>query len=244
MKKTGLILVLLTLAMAMNALGILRVESIKLLPPEHMNIKVYDADGKYAPLLIVKTELRGLGFQNVSRPTRKAAEYIAGDHHYKFYMNDNQRVVKITHADYEPLEIRLLADFGIEVKAQRVYELTLAFTKEVVQIPMVITANQNGASVFIDDKLIGKTQNKMLTINIGSGYRKIKITKDGFVSQTITQEITTTNNSFNFTLTPAMPAAVTITTKPEGATVYIDGLKFGTTPKSSFFEVGTYPIKI
>ena len=96
-------------------LGTLRVESIKELSETNMNIEVYDADGKFAPVLIVKTELRGLGFQNVSRPTKHAAEYNVGKHKYKFYMNDSQRVVEITHSDYEPLEVRLLADFSINI---------------------------------------------------------------------------------------------------------------------------------
>lgn len=228
----------------LNALGTLRVESIKELPATHKSLEVYDADGKFAPVLLVKTELKGLGFRNVSRPTKHAAEYIEGDHHYKFYMNDNQRVVKITHSDYEPLEVRLLADFGINVKAQRVYEMVLAFDKEVVQVPVIITCNQSGVKVFIDGRSVGRIQNKMLTVNIGSGSRIIKIEKDGFGTQKRTENISMQNNSFNFTLAPAMPAAVTITTEPEGATVYIDNLKFGITPKSSFFDAGTYPIKI
>ena len=244
MKKFLFVIFFTVLIAQLNALGTLRVESIKELPETHMNLEVYDADGKFAPVLIVKTELRGLGFQNVSRPTKHAAMYIEGDHHYKFYMNDNQRVVKVTHSDYEPLEVRLLADFSINVKAQRVYELVLAFDKEVVQVPVIITCNQSGAEIFVDGKSVGKTQNKMLTVNIGSGLRAIRVEKDGFASKERQEEISMTNNSFDFKLTPEMPAAVTITSDPEGATVYIDNLKFGTTPAKSFFNAGTYPIRI
>ncbi|MDP8203569.1 MAG: hypothetical protein P9L95_03450, partial [Candidatus Tenebribacter mawsonii] len=157
MKRILFIIFITILAVMLNALGTLRVSSIKELPATHTNLKVYDADGKYAPVLLVKTELKGLGIQNIGRPTKHAPEYSSGDHHYKFYMNDNQRVVKITHSDYEPLEVRLLADFGINVKAQRVYELKLAFDKEVIQVPVVITCNQSGAEVFIDEKSVGKT---------------------------------------------------------------------------------------
>ncbi len=228
----------------LNALGTLRVESIIILPETHTSLKVRDADGKWAPALIVKTELKGLGFRNVSRPTKHAATYDEGKHQYTFYLNDNQRVIEITHSDYEALEVRLLADFGIEVNAQRVYEMVFAFDKEVVQVPVVFTCNQSGAEIFVDGNSVGKTKNKMLTINIGSSMRTIRIEKDGFASQEKQEEISMTNNSFNFTLVPAMPAAVTITTKPEGATVYIDGLKFGITPVRSFFDDGTFPIKI
>lgn len=244
MTKSLLIITILLFTISLHSLGTLRVGSINELPVTYKNLETYDADGKYAPVLLVKTELKGLGIQNIGRPTKHAPEYITGDHHYKFYMNDNQRVVKITHADYEALEVRLLADFGIDVKAQRVYELELTFDKEVVQVPVVITCNQNGAKVYVNGDYVGKTENKMLTANIASGTRTIRITKDGFGTQERAENISMQNNSFDFKLTPAMPAAVTIKTQPEGALVYINNLKFGTTPKSSFFDAGTYPIRI
>ena len=228
----------------LNALGTLRVESIKELPATHTNLEVYDADGKFAPVLLVKTKLKGIGIQNIGRPTKHAPEYMAGDHQYKFYMNDNQRVIKITHADYNHLEVRLLADFNINVKAQRVYELKLSFDKEVVQVPVVITCNQSGAFVFVDNNYVGKTKNKILTTNIGSGSRVISIEKDGFETQKATEDISIENNTFSFKLPPIMPVAVTINSEPEGALVHIDNLKFGVTPRSSFFKAGTYPIKI
>jgi formylglycine-generating enzyme len=244
MKSFLFIIFIVTLTLSLNALGTLRVESIKELPATHTNLKVYDADGKYAPVLLVKTNLKGIGIQNIGRPTKHAPQYSYGDHQYKFYMNDSQRVVRFTHADYEPLEVRLLVDFGINVKAQRVYEMELAFDKEVVQIPVMISCNQSGAKVYIDGDSVGKTKNKILTANIGSGSRVIKIEKDGFGSQEITENVSMRNNSFDFKLVPAMPAAVTITTNPTDAEVYINNIKFGTTPKSSFFDAGTYPIRI
>ena len=245
MKKLLLVICIITIfTLSLNALGTLRVESIKELPEMHMNLEVRDADGKFAPVLIVKTELKGLGFKNIGRPTKHAPIYNEKKNEYKFYLNDKQRVVEITHSEYEPLEVRFLADYNIEVHAQRVYEMVLAFDKEVVQVPVVITCNQSGAEIFVDGDPVGKTQNKMLTVNIGSGLRTIRIEKDGFATQERQEEISMNNNSFNFILTPAMPAAVTITSNPEGATVYIDNLKFGTTPAKSFFDTGTYPIRI
>ncbi|MDP8267835.1 MAG: SUMF1/EgtB/PvdO family nonheme iron enzyme, partial [Candidatus Tenebribacter davisii] len=122
--------------------------------------------------------------------------------------------------------------------------LILGFDKEIVQVPVMISCNQNGAKVYVDNQQIGLTQNKMLTSNIGSGPREIRIEKDGFATQTLQEEISMQNNSFDFKLVPAMPAAVTINSNPEGATVYIDNLKFGETPTQSFFDAGTYPIRI
>ncbi len=66
-----------------------------------------------------------------------------------------------------------------------------------------------------------------------------------FASQKRYEEISITNNSFNFKLTPAMPAVIKINSAPEGATVTIDkNVKLGVTPFATFFVAGTYPIKI
>ena len=152
--KHFLIIIFLILAINLSALGSFRVESIKELPATHTNLEVVDADGKYAPVLLVKTDLRGVGIQNIARPTKHAPIYEVGDHQYKFYMNDHQRVVKITHADYEPLEVRLLDEFGIDVKAQRVYELKLTDTPEMEFVNVVIISEPADASKIVDGKSI------------------------------------------------------------------------------------------
>lgn len=244
MKKLSLVVLLCILSVSLFSLGVLRVSELKELPETDMNISVRDADGEWAPVLLVKTELKGLGFTNVSRPTRHAAAYDAGDHQYKFYMNANQRVVKITHADYEPLEVRLLADYGIEAKAKRVYELVLDNQPEEVPTPVIITCNENEADILIDGKPVGTIVDGKFTGNLPSGEHRIVVQKNGFKSQVIPTEISMTSNTFDVILTPTLPAALTITSNPEGAQVYIDDVLFGTTPKNGFFNEGTYPIRI
>ena len=98
MKKLLLTVFIITLTLSLNALGTLRVESIRELPATYTSLKERDADGKWAPVLIIKTELKGLGFVNVSRPTLHSAVYDEGKHEYTFYINDSQRVIEITHA--------------------------------------------------------------------------------------------------------------------------------------------------
>jgi formylglycine-generating enzyme required for sulfatase activity len=159
-------------------------------------------------------------------------------------MNDNQRVVEITHSKYQPLEVRLLADFGINVKAQRVYELVLSIQQEEVPIPVVFTCNENGAKVFVDNKLVGQIEDNMLTAKIGTGERTIKVSKEGFSVAQRTETITEEDYKFDFELKPAMPAVVKINSSPPGAIVYIDNMKFGITPVQNFFEAGVYPIRI
>jgi hypothetical protein len=240
MKKLLFVIFIIVLVIPLNALGTIRVESIKMLPETNMNIEVRDADGKFAPVLIVKTELRGLGFQNVSRPTKHAAEYMEGDHHYKFYMNDNQRVIKITHSDYEPLEVRLLADFGINVKEQRVYEMILTNMPEKIYVPINIVTNPTKARIYIDgnDKGIKETQKVFI------GKHTIKINKKGYKSITDQIEVTENKTLFKYFLTEMEDVPIMIYSEPKGATVYIDNIKMGETPIASFYPEGKYKIKI
>ena len=225
----------------LNALGTLRVESIKELPATHTNLEVRDADGKWAPVLIVKTELRGLGFQNVSRPTKHAAKYMEGDHHYKFYMNDNQRVVEITHSDYEPLEVRLLANFGINVKAQRIYEMVLTNVPEKEFIIVNILSDPPDAEKIIDGENLGTGK----TFKLFIGKHTLKVHKEGYKSQT--KNITVSESSMLFEdikLEEIDILAVQINSVPQGATIYIDNQEHGITNKGIFKYPGTYELKL
>ena len=241
MKNLITITICFLISTTLSALGTLRVESIKELPATHTNLTVYDADGKYAPVLIIKTELKGLGIQNVGRPTKHAPEYLAGDHQYKFYMNDNQRVVKITHADYEPLEVRLLADFGIEVKAQRVYELVLTNIPEKEFIIVNIVSEPADAAKIIDGKDMGTGQSFELFI----GRHTLKLQKSGYKSISKDIEVSKSKTLFNnLELAEVEPVMITIKSEPTEADIYINNVNEGKTNKQLFKFPGDYELRL
>lgn len=241
MKKYFIFAFCFLLSASLSALGKLRVESIKLLPETHMNIEKRDADGKWAPVLIVKTELRGLGFRNVSRPTRHDVEYNEGKHQYTFYMNDNQRVINITHSDYELLEVRLLADFGIEVNAQRVYEMVLTNIPEKVFINVVIISQPADAEKIIDGENLGTGQ----TFKLFIGKHTLKVQKEGYKSKTKTITVSESSTLFDdIKLEEIDILAVQISSVPQGAAIYIDNHEQGITDKGFFRYPGTYELKL
>jgi len=241
MKKFLFIIFFTALTLSLNSLGTLRVESIKELPATHTNLEVYDADGKYAPVLLVKTELKGIGIQNVGRPTKHAPEYSTGDHHYKFYMNDNQRVVKITHSDYESLEVRLLADFGINVKAQRVYEMVLTNVPEKEFINVVIISEPSDTEKIIDGKNLGTGQSFELFI----GSHSLKLQKSGYKSLSREIEVSKSNTLFNnLNLQEVEPAMITIKSIPTGADIFLDDVEIGKTNFQPFKFPGTYKLRL
>jgi formylglycine-generating enzyme len=241
MKKYLFVIFMITLTLSLNALGTLRVESIKELPATHTNLEVYDADGKYAPVLLVKTNLKGVGIQNVGRPTKHAPEYNSGDHQYKFYMNDNQRVIKLTHADYEPLEVRLLADFGINVKAQRVYEMVLTNVPEKEFINVVIISDPEDAEKIIDGKNMGTGQSFELYI----GSHTLKLQKSGHNNISREIDVSKSKTLFNnLILQEVEPVMVTIKSTPKEAEIYIDNVNEGKTNKQLFKFPGEYSLRL
>lgn len=155
-------------------------------------------------------------------------------------MNDNQRVVKITHSDYEHLEVRLLADFSINVKAQRVYEMVLSNVPEKIYIPINIVTEPTEARIYIDgkDKGISETQKVFI------GKHTIRIHKKGYKPIVAEIEVTENKTLFKYFLTEIEDVPIMIYSEPEGATVYIDNIKIGETPLASFYPDGKYTIKI
>ena len=240
MKKYLFIIFITALTIMLNALGTLRVDSIKELPETHMNLEIRDADGKFAPVLIIKTELKGLGLQNVSRPTIHSAEYLEGDHHYKFYMNDNQRVVKITHADYEPLEVRLLADFGINVKVQRVYELELANVPEKELINVVIISEPPYSDIYLDDKLLSKGK----SFTMSTGKHNIQLKLDGYQIISDMIDVTKSNILFEYVFTTKNDVLLEINTIPKASNVFLNNIKIGKSPIIKRYPEGLYQLKI
>ncbi|MDP8232565.1 MAG: PEGA domain-containing protein, partial [Candidatus Zophobacter franzmannii] len=211
--------------------------------PTHLGLQLlddeykYDNNGELCALLIVRCGVDGINFYN---SVSKVAQ-IKDEGKYLVTMKKGARYIELRKDGFGSYK----ENFGLVMKSGSVYEMSVDEKfKQVSQVPIMITCNQNGAEVFVDGVSKGKTSNKMLTTKLELGKHTIRIEKDGFASKELSGNITENNYTFDFQLVPAMPATVTITTRPSGATVYIDKMRFGVTPKSSFFDAGTYPIKI
>ena len=204
---------------------------------------IQDKNMEQAALIVFLTDL---DVDMVFRPANGLVRAVDSKNPGRFevYVSPRERYITVNATGFKEFEV-VLSSYGIRrLQSGDVYQLELTGDVKVTNIPVLISCNQNGAEVFVDEVTQGKISNKMLTMNIGTGLRRIKVVKSGFGTQEIEEKINEKNNSFNFELTPALPATVEIITEPEGATVYIDNVRFGKTPKSSFFNAGTYPIRI
>ena len=241
MKKITFMILTVLGTLYLHSLGKLQVKSITELPPTHKNLETYDADGKYAPVLIIKTEVKGLGIKNIGRPTKHAPIYEADKNQYKFYTNDNQRVIELTHSEYEPLEVRLLADFDIDVDAQRVYEIILLNEPEKEYINVAIISEPSDAEKIIDGEDKGNGQ----TFNLAIGKHSLRLHKSGYKSISREIEVTSSNTLFNnLKLEEVEPVKVTIKSNPTEATIFINNVEEGKTNKQLFKFPDEYSLKL
>ncbi len=196
-----------------------------------------DNNGELGALLIVNCGIQDLFFKNmvskISQIDKSGAYWVVMKQRAQYFV-----LSKEGFANYR-------YDFPTPLVSGAVYKMTIdELNKQAATVTLVITSNQDKASVYVKGELIGKTENKLLTIDLPLGNNEIEVRKSGFKSKSITHNLSPENNKVEINLQAVLPTAVTITTEPEGASVYIDNVLFGTSPKSSFFDEGTYPIKI
>ncbi len=196
-----------------------------------------DDNGKLGALVLVNCGLDDVFFQNLYGKIYQSN--TRGQ--YKVVLRERTQYFVISKEGFANHKYT----FPSPLKSGTVYEMTIdEKNKQADTITLVITSNQDDASVYIKDNLVGKTENKLFTIELPLGVNEIELRKTGYKSKQITHNLSPENNKAEINLGVALPTAVTITTEPEGAIVYIDDVLFGTSPKSSFFHEGTYPIKI
>ena len=211
--------------------------------PAHLGLQMldkeykYDNNGELCALLIVRCGVKDINFSN----TASKVAQIDKQGEYYITMKKGARYIVLKKDGFGSFK----EQFGLVMKSGSVYEMSADEKfKQASQIPVMISCNQNEAEVFVDGKSKGKTQNKMLTINIDIGTHKIKVTKDGFGSQEIEEKITAQNNSFNISLQEIEPVLLTIKSNPTGAAVTLDGASQGVTNCQPFMFPGTYKLKV
>jgi len=102
-----------------------------------------------------------------------------------------------------------------------------------------------GAEVFVNGTFKGVTPLRLDAVNAGS--YSVKVVLSGYESQTKTVTVVGgQTNKFTFTLkkTATKPATIKVTTIPEGAEVYIDGILVGISNNSFTVTEGTHKILI
>ena len=103
----------------------------------------------------------------------------------------------------------------------------------------------DGAEVFVNNVFKGVTPLRM--DNVNAGNYTVKVVMTGYESQTKTVTVTggqTNKQTFTLKKVASKPGTLKITTVPEGAEVYIDGILVGISNNSFTITEGTHKVLI
>ncbi|MFO0666139.1 MAG: PEGA domain-containing protein [Polyangiaceae bacterium] len=117
-------------------------------------------------------------------------------------------------------------------------------TIEPFVVRLKLSVNQPGASVYVDDDLIGKSPiAEAIVVDIGQ--RKVRIVKDDYeeFSQTVVVG-DSAEKVVDVKLVPRIREGKVIIKAPEGATIYVDGQPVGTTVYNASMSAGGHTVKV
>ena len=211
--------------------------------PAHLGLQMlddeykYDNNGDLCALLIVRCGVEDINFSN----TASKVAQIDKQGEYYITMKKGARYIVLKKDGFGSFK----EIFGLVMRNGSVYEMSADEKfKEASEIPVVITCNHNGAEVFVDGVSQGIISDKTLVVKVEIGSHKIKVSKDGFAMQEITESITVENYSFNITLNEIEPVMITIKTTPTDADIYINNVKEGMTNKQIFKFPSEYTLRL
>jgi hypothetical protein len=155
------------------------------------------------------------------------------------YLQTTERVLEIYKTGYRPLKI-ILADEGIRLRPQEVWQITVAGDELINALPVVIRFTPDDAVLYINNTRVDRAN----TYSLALGQHNLRIEKERFqpIERTIT--VNEQNIFFEYTLQRQPDAGLQIETTPARATVYLDGVSLGQSPVAAFYKPGTYPIRI
>ncbi len=199
----------------------------------------YDLDGNLGSLIIINCGIDDVNFTNsVSKISQKRSN---GD--YWVYLKSSAQRLYIRKSEGFG---KYQYDFPFRLKSGSVYEMSVGAKEDLeeVSIPIMITTNPSGAEVFIDDEFIDYSYDGVLSHTLPAGKYEIKLSLKGFVTEVDSITVDEGKQTFSFALKEKLSAAVTITSDPEGAEIYLDNVYVGTTPHVTFFPFGEYDLRL
>ena len=195
-----------------------------------------DQNGNYCAAIQVVSDMDGFSYDTFDGIVGDILDNPGED---IVYLTKSERVLKVFKNGYQPLQI-ILSDHGIVLKEREIWQIKIAGDETADVLPVTFRFTPADATLFIDGKNAGTSSTQSLAV----GQHAVKLTKEGY--QTLEKAITVDEKNvfFEWKMEKQPDAGLQIETIPEGATVYLDGIKLGESPVGVFYKPGTYPIKI
>ena len=195
-----------------------------------------DGNGNYCAAIQVISNMDGFSYDSFDGMVGSIDDNPGMD---MVYLTSTERVLQVFKSGYKPLKI-ILSDVGITLKTREVWQIEIAGDELADVLPVTFRFTPADANFYIDGKSTGTAQ----TQNLALGKHTIKLVKESYQTIEKTINVDDKNVFFEWKMVKQPDAALQIETIPEGATVYLEGVKLGESPVAAFYKPGTYSIRI
>lgn len=203
---------------------------------EFVGASVRDANGRTCAAIKVISDLDGFKYTSYNGVVK--VDDLPGQD--LVYLSPDEQVLEIFLTNYKPLKL-LLADQGIRLQERQVWTITIAGDKpKASDLSIGILVTPPGAEVFIDGISRGRGEEHV----VAPGSHQLRLVKQGFQTLEETIQVAEKSTIFRFTMQEVKDVVLLIESEPAGAAVYIDGVKLGETPLSSFYAPGRRKLQL
>ncbi|MGC9424125.1 PEGA domain-containing protein, partial [Vibrio sp.] len=210
------------------------VETPRLLRNEFVGSQHRDINDRVAAAIKVISDMSGLTYQSnngvVDVEKSPGVDMV--------YLQPDERVLEIYKSGYEPLRV-ILSDYNIQLESRRIWELKVTGEKKPLNV--TILSDPPDAEKIVDGEVLGTGE----SFRIVPGEHELRLRKEGYRGITTRITISEENTLFRgYELVQIDVTPVTITTTPEGADIYLNGVYRGKSYWSDFLFPEEYVLKI
>ena len=195
----------------------------------------YDINGELCGMLIVRT---GIEEMNIDSPLRH--RLIPKEGEYWVVLQQGAWYVDLKKVDYATLMVNLRESVG-KIEDGKVYEMTIDGDGGNEFITISIIAEPEGAEKWLDGELLGSEE----SYSVKKGEHRLEIRKTGYKANISTINVDEDNVLFkDIELEEQRPVMLTISSEPQGAELYLDGVKEGITNIQPFRFPKEYELRL
>ena len=203
---------------------------------EFVGSSVRDANGRLCAMFKIISDMDGFSYDSNNGVVR--VDDNPGED--RVYVSPDERVLKIYKSGYQPLQI-ILSEYGIQLHPKEVWQIKIKGSAKTGDLlPVTFLVQPEDAQIQVD----GVPAQSGKPIDLSLGRHQLKIQKQGY--RPIQQEINVNKSNvlFKFTLQEVELLPVTIKSVPQGADIFINGVKQGQTDKGLWLYPGEYSLKV
>lgn len=192
-----------------------------------------DINGNACALIKIMSDVKGLGID--------ASMGIVGDVEFKrgaywVYLSPGEQRLEIFKSGY----VKLVYKIPLPVQSYDVFHMVLLSKGIGKALPVTFMTEPKDVTVKVDTMMVAPNE----THEVEIGEHRISVSKRNYKTLDTTITVDKKHVLFRFALEEVEDAALIITSEPDGARIFVEGVEIGKTPVSTFYKPGTYSIRL